>query len=169
LKGLHVTYYIGVVGASNATSGQIDFAHEVGELLAARGAILVCGGLGGVMEAACRGAQGLGGLTVGLLPTADRSQANDYVTVALTTGLGELRNGLIVRSSDAIIGIGSGWGTLSELALARRTDVPVFLLDSWIVVRERSGEEVEVGVAVSDPQQAVSSALEAAKRRRLAG
>ena len=100
-------------------------AEEVGGLLAEGGAVLVCGGLGGVMEAACRGAKSKLGLTVGLLPGLDRSAANGWVDVAVATGLGELRNGLIVRASDALVAVGGGAGTLSEIAFALKLGRPV--------------------------------------------
>ncbi|HWH29248.1 MAG TPA: TIGR00725 family protein, partial [Mycobacteriales bacterium] len=121
------------------------------------GAVLVCGGLGGVMAAACAGAAAAGGVTVGLLPGDDRGAANPHVTVALPTGLGELRNGLLVRCCDAVIGIGGGWGTLSELALARRTGVPVVLLGSWQVASS-TGPEV-LGEVVASAEEAVDRVL----------
>jgi len=106
-------------------------AHEVGCRLAARGAIVLTGGLGGVMAAASRGAYEAGGTTVGLLPGADRADGNPYLTVALPTGLGEMRNALLVRSADAVIAVGCSWGTLSEVALAVRTGVPIVAIDCW--------------------------------------
>lgn len=118
--------YIGVVGTSdNRATEACALAGEVGRLLAQRGAIVVTGGLTGVMEAACKGAADSGGITVGLLPGTSRSDGNGYLTVSVPTGLGEMRNGLIVRASNALIAIGGGWGTLSEIALAARTGVPV--------------------------------------------
>lgn len=123
--------YVGVVGAGEATPEQVALAQEVGTLLAEQGHVVVCGGLGGVMEAAALGARVAGGVVVGLLPGLDRTAANAYVTVALPTGLGELRNGLVVRASDALISIGGSWGTMSEVALALRTGVPVVTLAGW--------------------------------------
>ena len=154
--------YVGVVGASAPSAAQRELARRVGRGLAGRGAILVCGGLGGVMEAACQGAAEAGGVTVGLLPGEERAEGNASLTVALSTGLGEMRNSLIVRSVDAVIGIGGGWGTLYELALARRAGTPLFLLDSWEVVRAASGAEELIGLPVADPEEAVRRALEAA-------
>jgi uncharacterized protein (TIGR00725 family) len=110
--------YVGVVGPGEASASEAAVAEEVGGLLAEGGAVVVCGGLGGVMEAACRGAKSKLGLTVGLLPGLDRSAANGWVDVAVATGLGELRNGLIVRASDALVAVGGGAGTLSEIAFA---------------------------------------------------
>jgi uncharacterized protein (TIGR00725 family) len=128
--------YIGVIGAgggerSPVSSRDLELARAVGAGLARAHATLVCGGLGGVMEAACMGAREAGGLTVGILSGEDRAAANPYVAVALATGLGELRNGLVVRASDALIAIGGGWGTLSEIAFAMRTGRPVVALASW--------------------------------------
>src|SRR3954471_24681313 len=108
---------IAVVGAGrDADERDLAAAEEAGAAIAASGAPLVCGGLGGVMEAACRGARSRGGLTIGLLPGDDREEANGWVQLAIPTGLGEVRNTLIVRSADAVIAIGGAWGTLSEIA-----------------------------------------------------
>jgi uncharacterized protein (TIGR00725 family) len=117
--------YVGVVGPGEASASETAVAEEVGGLLAEGGAVVVCGGLGGVMEAACRGAKSKLGLTVGLLPGLDRSAANGWVDVAVATGLGELRNGLIVRASDALVAVGGGAGTLSEIAFALKLGRPV--------------------------------------------
>jgi len=117
--------YVGVVGPGEASASEAAVAEEVGGLLAEGGAVVVCGGLGGVMEAACRGAKSKLGLTVGLLPGLDRSAANGWVDVAVATGLGELRNGLIVRASDALVAVGGGAGTLSEIAFALKVGRPV--------------------------------------------
>lgn len=123
--------YVAVVGASQATEEQCALAEEVGAGLAEAGAIVVTGGGGGVMEAACRGARSRRGLTLGLLPGEDREAANGWVSVAVATGLGELRNGLIVRSADALVAIGGGAGTLSELAFALKLGRPVVGLGTW--------------------------------------
>jgi len=127
-------------------------AAETGRLLAGAGAIVICGGLGGVMEAACGGAAAAGGLTIGLLPGWDRAEANPNVAVALATGLGEMRNALLVRCADAVIGIGGSAGTLSEIALAQRTGVPVVWMLGW--------EIAPLGVeTVDSPAEAVAFAL----------
>ncbi|HTW20385.1 MAG TPA: TIGR00725 family protein [Mycobacteriales bacterium] len=123
--------HIAVVGPSVATAEELDWAYETGRAIAERGDVLVTGGLGGVMAAACRGASEAGGVSVGLLPGSDRSEANPHVTVAIATGLGELRNGLVVRSADGVIAIGGSWGTLSEIALAVRTGTPLVVLGGW--------------------------------------
>jgi uncharacterized protein (TIGR00725 family) len=123
--------WIAVCGPGEAAVADLAAAEDVGAGIAEAGAVLVCGGLGGVMEAACRGARSRGGLTVGLLPGDDRSAANGWVQLAIPTGIGEMRNALIVRAADAVIAIGRGWGTLSEIALARKRGIPVVGLGSW--------------------------------------
>jgi len=123
---------IAVIGGSSCTKNEWALAHETGRLLADRGAIVVCGGLGGVMDAAAQGAKSNGGITVGILPGTDPAAANAYIDVPLATGLGEMRNLLIVRVAQALIAIGGGIGTLSEIALAQRTEKPVIgLHDSF--------------------------------------
>ena len=116
---------------AGASAGELAWAEEVGGLLAEAGAVLVCGGLGGVMEAACRGARSKLGFTVGLLPGDRREDANGWVSLAIPTGMGEARNFLIVRAADAIIAIGGGWGTLSEVAFAMKRGAPVISLGSF--------------------------------------
>jgi uncharacterized protein (TIGR00725 family) len=143
--------YVAVCGPGQATDAEAARARAVGRGLAERGAVVICGGLGGVMEAACRGARDAGGTTVGLLPGDDRGAANPYVSVALPTGLGELRNGLIVRAADAVIAIGGAFGTLSEVALALKTGTPVVGLDTWDV-----GEPIQ---RAGSPEEAVERAL----------
>jgi uncharacterized protein (TIGR00725 family) len=103
----------------------------VGRLLAEAGAIVVTGGLGGVMEAASKGAREAGGPTLGILPGTERRDANPYVQVAVPTGMGEARNALVVRAADALVAVGGEWGTLSEIAFARSAGKPVAGLDSW--------------------------------------
>ena len=125
-------------------------AAEVGRLLAERGAVLVCGGRGGAMEAACRGAKEAGGLTVGILPGSDRSEANPFVDVVLPTGLGEARNALVVGAADVVIAVGGGYGTLSEVALALKAGKRVIGLGTW---------EIEGVTAVEGPESAVAAAL----------
>jgi uncharacterized protein (TIGR00725 family) len=122
----------------------------VGRELAARGAVVVCGGLGGVMEAACRGAKEGGGVTVGILPGTDRAAANSFVDVAIPSGLGEARNALVVRAADALVAVGGGYGTLSEIALALKAGKRVVGLDSW---------DIEGVVAAPDPEAAVAAVL----------
>ena len=120
-----------MVGPGDATDAQRAVAEEAGRLLAEAGAIVVTGGHSGVMEAASKGAREAGGTTLGILPGADRREANEWVSVAVPTGMGEARNALVVRAADAVIAVGGAWGTLSEIALARKTGKPVAGLDSW--------------------------------------
>lgn len=142
--------YVAVVGASQATELDLRDAETVGTLLAQAGAIVVCGGRGGVMAAASKGCAEAGGTVIGMLPGLDRSDANEWVTIGIPTGLGELRNGLIVRTADVMIAVGGAYGTLSEVALALQARVQVFALHSW---------EVDGVQAASSPQDAVSRAL----------
>jgi len=142
--------YVAVCGASEATPSQLEAAREVGKLLARSGAVVINGGFGGVMGAATEGAASEGGTVLGILPDTDRGGANPHLTLAIATGLGQARNTVIVTAADSVIAIGSGWGTLSEIALARRLDRPVFALDTWKV----RGLEV-----VDSPAEAVKRAL----------
>ncbi len=125
--------YIAVVGASQAGAAELAAAETVGRILGAAGATVITGGRTGVMEAASRGAAGAGATTIGLLPGGDRREANPYVTVAIPTGLGELRNGLIIRAADAVVAVGGAYGTLSEVALALRARIPVVGVDTWAI------------------------------------
>ncbi len=146
--------YIAVVGASEATEADVADAEQVGRLLGAAGAIVVCGGRGGVMAAASRGAAGAGGTVIGMLPGDGRDDANEWVTVAIPTGIGELRNGLIVRTADAMIAVGGAYGTLSEIALGLHNDLKVYGLHTW---------DIEGIEAVSTPEEAVEKALTSAR------
>jgi uncharacterized protein (TIGR00725 family) len=127
------TPYVAVVGPGDASSQELHTAEEVGAGLATAGAVVITGGLGGVMEAASRGARSRRGRTVGILPGADRDAANGWVDIALATGLGELRNGLIVRAADVVVAVGGGHGTLSEIALALKLGRPVVGVGTWDV------------------------------------
>jgi uncharacterized protein (TIGR00725 family) len=124
---------IGVMGPSQCDEEISGLAYQVGRLIAERGAVLLCGGRSGVMEAAARGAKEAGGLTIGIMPglNAEESPPNDFIEVAIFTGLREARNWVNVCSSDALIAIGGGYGTLSEIALALKIGKPVVLLRSW--------------------------------------
>ena len=146
-----MTPYVAVVGASRATAEQEADAEEVGRLLAEAGAVVVCGGRGGVMEAVSRGASEAGGVVVGVLPGLDRAEGNEWLTVALPTGMGELRNGLVVRAADAVIAVGGEYGTLSEVALALQAGRRVIGLGFAFGL---GGVEV-----AADPAGAVASAL----------
>lgn len=122
-----------MVGASQASAEEWRAAEEIGRGLAKAGAIVITGGGGGVMAGASRGAAEAGGLVLGLLPGTDRAAANEFVTVAIATGLGELRNGLIVRAADAAVAVGGAYGTLSEVALALGGGVPVVGWNTWAI------------------------------------
>ena len=143
--------YVAVVGAGRADDAEARAAEAVGRALAEAGAVVVCGGLGGVMEAACRGAKAGGGTTVGILPGASRADANPHVDVALATGLGEARNALVVRAVDVLVAVGGEYGTLSEIALALKAGKPVVGVGTW---------EIEGVRAAADPAEAVRLALE---------
>ena len=143
--------YVGVVGPSSADERELVEAETLGRGLAQRGHVVVCGGLGGVMEAVSRGAAEVGGVVLGLLPGTDRADANPHVSVAVATGLGELRNGLLVRSSDVVVSVGGSWGTLSEIALAVRTGVPAIGIGGWTATTSD-------GRGVDDGPRAVTSA-----------
>ncbi len=148
---------IAVVGPAQAPPQVLSQAEEVGRLLAARGHVVVTGGHGGVMEAASRGAAISGGLVLALLPGSERD-ANPFVTLALPTGLGEMRNALLVRVADAVVCVGGSWGTLSEVALGLRTGVPVVMLHGW---------SLPAGPVLADsPQDAVRTAIDLATRYR---
>jgi uncharacterized protein (TIGR00725 family) len=151
--------YVAVVGPNDGSREELEGAEETGRLLAERGAVLVCGGLGGAMEAACRGARSSGGTTVGILPGTDRADANPYVQIALPTGLAEGRNLLVVRSADAVIAVGGAYGTLSEIAFALRAGTPVVGLHTWELAR--GGKADEAVIRAASPSQAVELALDA--------
>jgi uncharacterized protein (TIGR00725 family) len=123
--------YIGVIGGAKCSRETARMAEEVGRGIAKSGAILVCGGMGGVMEAACRGAKAAGGLTIGILPGPDKTGANDYVDIAIATGLGEARNLAIIRTADVLIAVGGSYGTLSEIGFALKAGKKVVGLKTW--------------------------------------
>ncbi len=141
---------VAVVGPGDAGS---DVAFSVGRLLAVRGAVVVCGGLGGTMASASEGAASVGGTVVGLLPGLDRAEANPWVSVAIPTGLGELRNGLVVRACDAVVAVGGGYGTLSEIAFALKAGKRVVGVGSWDIpgVEVASSAEEAVDLVFATP------------------
>jgi uncharacterized protein (TIGR00725 family) len=122
---------ISVCCAGCPSDEEAKLAYEVGKEIALRGAILICGGLSGSMESACRGAKDHGGMTIGILPTYEKDTANKWVDIAIPTGLGNARNNLVVASGDAVIGVGGSWGTLSELAIAMKMGKVVVVLGGW--------------------------------------
>jgi uncharacterized protein (TIGR00725 family) len=149
--------YVSVVGAGVARPHEAGLAEEVGRLIGERGAVLVCGGMTGVMEAACRGAKAVGGTTVGILPGARRSDANEYVDIAIPTDLGEMRNALVVRAADVVIAVSGEFGTLSEIAFALKTRTPVVGLKTWELAR--AGSIVEAFPVAQSPAEAVELAF----------
>ena len=153
--------YVSVSGSGDVPPEVSALAEEVGSLLAEAGAVVVCGGLGGVMEAVCRGAKSAGGTTVGILPDTERSDANDFVDITLPTALGESRNALVARAADALIAIGGEFGTLSEIALALKIGTPVVGLGTWEL--HRLGEIVDAIEPAATPAEAVNLALRLAK------
>jgi len=161
--------YIAVVGGGDRLpAAQRRSAEAVGRAVAEAGAVLVCGGLGGVMEAACRGAHAGGGLTVGILPGRERGEANPHVDVAIPTGLGEARNALVVRCADAVVALAGEFGTLSEIALALQAGIPVVGLDTWELGRGGTPLPVDPVVRAGDPARAVALAVELARTARAA-
>lgn len=152
--------YVAVVGAGDADEELTRIAEEVGRRLGRAGAVLISGGLGGVMEAASKGAKAEGGTTVGILPSEDRRLGNPHLDVALPTGMGEMRNTLIVRSADAVIAIGGEFGTLSEIAFALKTGVPVVGIGTWELAKE--GAAVNAIERAASGETAVQLALERA-------
>lgn len=147
--------YIAVIGASNATEWELSTAEALGRALAEAGCVLVCGGLGGVMNAAARGAQTAGGVSIGILPGDDRDDASRYLTVAVATGFGEARNAIVARSSDAVIAVGGEFGTLSEIALALKMSKPVIGIGTWELGRDDLDRDPIV--RVNDVAEAVAS------------
>ena len=150
--------FVGVIGAGDCSEEICELAEKVGEKIAQAGAVLVCGGLGGVMEAAAKGAKSQSGITVGILPGVDKAQANPYIDFPVVTGLGEGRNLLVVRNSDALIAFPGKFGTLSEIAFALKIGKPVVGLSTWNV----SGEIIKA----TNAQEAVSMALDRARALR---
>ena len=154
---------IGVIGENDPPADVAALAEAVGAEIAAAGAVLVCGGLGGVMAAACRGAHTRGGITIGILPSTRREDANPHVTYAIPTGLGHARNILVARTAQAIIAVGGRFGTLSEIAFAKIEGIPVIGLQTWELKRE--GMREDPIQRARDPKEAVAMALEAARSR----
>jgi len=127
---------IAVIGAGDCDSQTASLAEDLGSQLAGNGLVVVCGGLGGVMAAACRGAKAMGGHTIGILPGTDAAAANLWVDTAIVTGMGEARNVIIVRTAQAVIAVGGEYGTLSEIAFALKLGTPVIGLRTWQLARQ---------------------------------
>jgi len=149
--------FIAVIGGHQPSKEEAKLAEEVGRELAKRGATLVCGGLGGVMEAACKGASSEGGVTIGILPGDSRQTANPYVQIPIVTNLGEARNVVVVKSAQAVIAIGGNYGTLSEIAHALRSGIPVIGLDTWAL--SRNGQPDDSIIPAQNSAEAVNIAL----------
>ncbi len=149
--------FIAVIGGSQCSSQEARLAEEVGRELARRGVILVCGGLGGVMEAACRGASSEGGVTIGILPGESRQAANPYVQFPIVTGIGYARNAAVVKSAQAVIAISGSYGTLSEISYALQNGIPVIGLNTWSL--SKNGQQDNSIILAQNPAEAVDKAL----------
>lgn len=145
---------VAVCGPSECGPTERRWAFEVGGLLAARGAVVVCGGYGGVMAAVAAGARSAGGTVVGILSGGDRTGASADLSVVIPTGLGQARNALVVGAADAVIVVGGSWGTLSEVAMACRAGIPVVQLGGWRVLDDESRPLPDV-VHAADPGRAL--------------
>ncbi len=153
--------FIAVIGGGQPSPREVQLAEEVGRELAKRGVVLVCGGLGGVMEAACQGAQSEGGVTIGILPGENRRAANPYVQIPIVTGIGHARNLAVVKSAQAVIAIGGSYGTLSEIGHALRSGIPVIGLNTWSL--SRNGQLDNSITLAQNPAEAVDKALNLTK------
>ncbi len=143
---------IAVIGDSSCSKEVYGIAEEVGKCIAQKGGILITGGLGGVMEAASKGAKQAGGITIGILPGLSREDANRYVDIPITTGLSHARNIIIARSADALIAVSGGYGTLSEIAIGLKLGKPVIGIKTW--------DTIEGVIKVDHPEEAIQKALE---------
>jgi uncharacterized protein (TIGR00725 family) len=153
--------FIGVIGGSEVAPEIAGLAEEVGREIARRGAALVCGGLTGVMEAACKGASEAGGLTVGILPGESRQAANPYVKIPVVTGIGYARNVAVVKSSQAVIAIDGSYGTLTEIGHALQSGIPVIGLGTWSIAID--GKTDKNIIIAKNPKEAVDLAMKAIK------
>lgn len=152
---------IAVIGTRTPSPEEAKLAEEVGRELANHGAVLICGGLGGVMEAACHGACSEGGLTIGIIPSDDPKSANRYVKIPIATGIGYARNIIIVKSSQAIIAVGGGYGTLTEIGYALDSKIPVIGLGTWKISRNNQTDKSII--RVHNAKEAVIKALKLIK------
>lgn len=150
---------VAVVGGGFCSSQEATAAEAVGRGLAEAGAVLICGGMGGVMAAACRGARSAGGLTIGVLPGFSPTDANPYVDIPVVTGMGEARNVIIVRTASAVIAVSGEFGTLSEIAFALKLGRPVVGLGTWELSKE--GRPAQAIIKATTPDEAVRLALNA--------
>jgi len=156
---------IAVVGGGQCSAEEVKLAEAVGRALAKRGITLICGGLGGVMEAACKGAKSEGGTTIGVLPGDDRSAANPYVDIPIVTGIGYARNFIVVKSAQAVIAIDGSYGTLSEIAHALQSGIPVVGLNTWsLSLNEQLDHSItQAQHAEEAVEKAIAAALEKKK------
>jgi uncharacterized protein (TIGR00725 family) len=146
---------IGVIGAGKASENELDAAELIGAEIARKGHILVCGGLGGVMEAASKGAKSKGGLTIGILPGEDKSEANEYTDVKVVTAMSHGRNAIISRTADVLIAVGGGTGTLSEIGLSMKIEKPVIFIKNSLPEFIVEGEKI---YQVDEPWESVELA-----------
>lgn len=161
----HKKIFISVVGESHASEEIAKLAEQVGEEIAKAGAVLVCGGLKGVMECAAKGAKSAGGTTIGILPGSKREEANPYIDYPIITGIGYARNKLVVKTGHAVIAVGGSYGTLSEIAFALGYEIPVVGLKTWQFVHH-SGMVDQKVYHVNTPKNAVELAMKLAKEAR---
>lgn len=153
---MHNSIYIGLIGAGEAAPDTLRMAFEVGALIAKTDAILVCGGLGGVMEEACRGAKTQGGTTIGILPGEKRTEGNSYLDFAIATGVGYARNLAITATADILIAVGGEYGTLSEIGFARKLRKKVIGLSTWSLQNTAGAEHI---IRANSPEEAVELAM----------
>jgi hypothetical protein len=154
--------FVAVIGGSECSKEEAKLAEAIGRKLARQGAILVCGGLGGIMEAACRGASSEGGITIGILPGDSRQAANPYVQIPIVTSMGYARNVVVVKSAQAVIAIGGSYGTLSEISHALQSNIPVIGLNTWAL--SKNDQPDNSIIPVQNPTEAVDKALNLATR-----
>ncbi|MCH7526978.1 MAG: TIGR00725 family protein [Planctomycetes bacterium] len=146
-----------VIGAGKCSRKLRDMAAEIGRYVAENGGVLLCGGLGGVMEGAARGAKEAGGATIGIIPSENKADANQFIDYVIPTGFGQARNVLVVRAADAIVALPGKFGTLSEMAFALVSGKPIVSVQAW-----KLGEEIQ---QVEDPLEAAKIAMELARKQ----
>jgi uncharacterized protein (TIGR00725 family) len=154
---------VAVIGTRQPSPEESKLAEDVGRELAKNGVALICGGLGGVMADACRGARAEGGLTIGVIPGDDRKSANPYVQIPIVTGIGYARNVIIVRSAQAVIAVGGGYGTLTEIGYALDSKIPVIGLGTWKISRNNQLDKSII--RARNAREAVNKALKLIKRK----
>jgi uncharacterized protein (TIGR00725 family) len=156
--------FIGVIGGSDIPKKTYRLAEEVGREIGRRGAVLICGGMKGVMEAACKGASEAGGLTVGILPGDSRGQANPYVQIPIVSGIGYARNVAVVKSSQAIIAVDGSYGTLTEIGYALQSGIPVIGLGTWsLAIQGKADKNI---IPAKNAKDAVEKAMKLIKNRK---